>query len=324
MKSHPHSRWRDDPKLRMAVHLTAQLERYPGLSTLEQAMDRVVSRISALQSTWRQLQLAASRQWTLSARILQQRLSDQLVDLRNYCNHPQAGLQESQHRVSVKTRTIHEELVACQEQFNQFSIEKAIVSVVTDPIELEGNNLGRFRIEIDTSRCSNHQPLHGIQTIALDPNPAANDESITHPHVRDDLLCLGEASVPLFHALEDGRLFDAFQLIDRMLHTYNEGSAYLTLEDWNGRTCEECGRSSSEEDMSYCERCGNGLCSRCQVVCDHCGNPYCFSHTDELGDERLCSRCYDQAIEAQAEEQEEEQGQEQQQEIIDDPQEQAA
>ena len=38
-------------------------------------------------------------------------------------------------------------------------------------------------------------------------------------------------------ALRAGRLLDFFQIVSRILETYNSGSAYVSLSHWNGSPC---------------------------------------------------------------------------------------
>lgn len=295
--------WRDIPKLMLAVRLANSLAPVSAFGPIEQGMDRLINRIQDLQSLWRQLQCSQAKNWQCSQTLLQ-RLSGQLFDLRNCCDNLVHPIAEALRSPRVLIGSVYEELVAAEEQFAEFSIEprSGIVSIVSDPVELEGVTLGSFRIEIDINGIPTRQILSSVKTIALDPNPASNDDSVTHPHVRDQVPCLGDASLPVRNALREGRLCDAFQLISVMLSSYNQGSAYMALEDWSGQICSECARSSSSDDTASCDRCGCSLCSRCSTSCDRCGSCFCSSHLYAFNEEEsLCRRCHDQA-EADAQE----------------------
>jgi hypothetical protein len=64
---------------------------------------------------------------------------------------------------------------------------------------------------------------------AVDPNPATNDEEVTHPHVKSNGLCAGDATVPIQAALQDGRICDAMLLVNAVLQHYNPASPYVSL-----------------------------------------------------------------------------------------------
>ena len=59
-------------------------------------------------------------------------------------------------------------------------------------------DLGPFKIVLDWSDLSATKP---DQVIALEPNGAAGDDDVTHPHVHDRTLCEGEGRVPIRNAL---------------------------------------------------------------------------------------------------------------------------
>ena len=72
--------------------------------------------------------------------------------------------------------------------------------------------------------------------IALIPIPAAPNEEVTHPHVSAQKLCAGEGQAAIEAALTSGRIADFFMLVDRVLHTYTEGSAFIELNAL-GKAC---------------------------------------------------------------------------------------
>ena len=55
------------------------------------------------------------------------------------------------------------------------------------------------------------------RVVALDPHPAGSDESVTHPHVRDEQLCAGDAAAAIRSALAGGRICDFFLLVRSVL-----------------------------------------------------------------------------------------------------------
>jgi hypothetical protein len=135
--------------------------------------------------------------------------------------------------------------------------------------------------------------LRCYEVIALEPNPAAESRDISHPHVRNQLLCEGDGQEAIRRALFSGRLSDFFQIVTQILNTYNGGSAYASLSEWEGTACEDCGRFVSEDDRSFCERCDRGLCLDCLECCGGCEARLCSCCTEqcESCDARLCRSC---------------------------------
>ena len=99
------------------------------------------------------------------------------------------------------------------------------LSVQTDDIELHDEYLGPFEIRLDLAAIGQPDPRRTYKVIAVDPHPAAGDDGITHPHVSDEKLCEGEASLAIRNALKGGRLGDFSAGGWRVGGTYNPGSA---------------------------------------------------------------------------------------------------
>jgi hypothetical protein len=216
--------------------------------------------------------------WTLAADVERAAAIELAGSTHHYLNdvlHHQ-GPQPPQPCV-VTPRQLLEELRQLDEEFHDVFIKpkEGIVAVVTDPITLEGVRLGRFRIELHLARLAERRDASAFDCVALDPNPAAASESTAHPHVRDDALCAGEASVPIANALAEGRVCDAFLLISGVLHSYNGASPYVALCDWSGVACADCGSSRHEDDLYRCQECGGDVCESCISSCDACGESYC-------------------------------------------------
>ncbi len=114
-----------------------------------------------------------------------------------------------------------------------------------------------------------------------------------HPHVRGETLCEGEGMRSIASALRSGRLLDFFEIVRRILQTYNAGSAYVQLARWHGRECRDCGDVVTEDESTSCERCGRDLCLACSVTCGACRGDCCGDCRGECAacDEPLCDRC---------------------------------
>lgn len=194
--------------------------------------------------------------------------------------------------IRTSLRSLVDDLVALAAEFDtvEFDLRERRLWVETDPIELEGLALGRFRITLRWSRLGENRP-YVVQ--ALDANEAAGDASVVHPHVRDDALCEGDGKAAIRAALETGRLFDFFVLVRQILETYNADSAYVRIEDWVGVKCIDCGSTTDREEANSCERCASDLCSDCTSNCSDCGRTSCNEccrHCHDCESE-FCRRC---------------------------------
>ena len=171
---------------------------------------------------------------------------------------------------------------------------KGPLSVVTEPIILEGMDLGRFEIALDVE--GDPRRIWGsYEVIALDPSPAASNPETTHPHVQTNQLCEGDGRSAIRRALREGRLLDFFVLVRQILRTYNAASAYVSLEHWSGVECRDCGELVGEDDRDYCEPCGTDICSNCSYTCAACGRGCCSECIETCSgcEERFCPGCLD-------------------------------
>src|SRR5690606_20967014 len=102
------------------------------------------------------------------------------------------------------------------------------LSVTTEPITLEGVYLGPFRIELDVDDLAAGE-CADYRVIALEPNPAASNCDVTHPHIQDEQLCEGEGRPLIRRALGEGRILDFFEFVASVLRAYNPESPYVSL-----------------------------------------------------------------------------------------------
>ena len=171
--------------------------------------------------------------------------------------------------------------------------KEKVVAATTEAIALRGVELGPFAVELHWD--AGGEPAARFEIVALEPNPAAGNRGITHPHVRDRHLCVGEAAGPLRRALEDGRIADAFVLVRSVLRTYNPASPYTPLSEWGGAPCGRCGRSITADDRFPCEGCDADYCESCSRDCGRCDSTRCPGCLDAcaLCDTDCCSNCLD-------------------------------
>ena len=132
--------------------------------------------------------------------------------------------------------------------------------------------------------------------IALEPNPSANNEEVTHPHVQNQELCEGEGILPIRHALQHGRLGDFFQIVSQILHTYNPGSAYVSLGDWDGVSCAACGYTVAEDERTSCWATSDIVCYECAVTCPDCDHDFAPDSVTPCTEceEKHCHECLDE------------------------------
>jgi hypothetical protein len=188
----------------------------------------------------------------------------------------------------AELRQVEDEFGACHLDFKQ-----KLLSVETDAIELEDVYLGPFSIQLSWTRLAHDAGSRCLEIVALDPQPAPTNEAVTHPHVRDNTLCAGDAAVPLQRALEQGRLADAFCLVRSVLTHYNPASPHVPLAEWGGQTCYECGCCVGDDDASHCEGCSSCFCEDCMSRCSGCGANRCSQCLENcpLCEEPCCCRC---------------------------------
>ena len=193
------------------------------------------------------------------------------------------------------TRDLLQELIATEHDLAPIELDRVDqrISVTTESILLEGVSLGPFRIDLLLHRIPGREPSDWFCIEALEPNPAASNEDVTHPHVDSGRLCAGEAWQPINNALIDGRISEFFAVIHSVLQTYNPYSPYVKLEDWDGTLCSDCGYVMSEGDRYWCEQCERDFCDECISSCASCSTSLCYSCLGkcEFCDEPVCDDC---------------------------------
>ncbi|HWL10513.1 MAG TPA: hypothetical protein VNQ76_19060 [Planctomicrobium sp.] len=294
------------PWLRVAKYLEQQYQRMqsrpPDQTTLS---DEIWDRVQQLQY---RLQLANRSRFIAAQTHLRRQLSQTLRRLAKDCLYQAEDLERHESQPEVPTlRLLLEELQSLQDEFDQVDIDwlTKILRVRTERIILEEIDLGPFEIRLSLDQLGCYQPY---QVIALDPCRPGCCDDVTHPHVQSDTLCEGDGRHPIARALEQGRLGEFFLLVAQILRTYNSGSAYCRLSDWNGSPCADCGDTVNEEDQYTCDRCSSRMCDRCtssctccdETLCNECSSTcescqctacdHCLSHCDSCN-ESICSGC---------------------------------
>lgn len=240
---------------------------------------------SSIQQIQRRIDLARRQGWHRAAARLTEELAYPLNNCRRELDNACRMLQSNSAQCRVSSVSdIYRDILALNDEFENVEIDlkKHTLSATTDCIILEHIHFGRFEIRLEWDRLDETQPY---RVVALDPNPSAKRDDVTHPHVQDEQLCEGEGRAAIQAALAEGRVYDFFLLVSQLLHTYGRGSAFVELDDWRGTPCDDCGSLVDDDSRYYCERCSDTLCSDCSITCRGCDNSFC---SDCVGP---CSGC---------------------------------
>lgn len=282
--------------VRIAVALLKQLDR----SSAAEPNERLASPFFEDFLYIRQKRLKASGQGLLLAgeflrrqeQTMLRRIAEQVN--RYLASDPAASDPTARQRRhdAAKLHELVAELSAIDQEFHGIDIDlrEQTISVVTPRIVLEGVDLGRFRVCLDIRLLRQSRPY---RVIALDPNPAGSCDDTTHPHVQSQSLCEGEGYGAIKQSLADGRLYDFFVIVGQVLQTYNAGSAYTQLSDWDATECDDCGATVWQDRCRACSRCQATCCEDCGLHCEHCQSDVCGNCCGrcEVCDERSCDDC---------------------------------
>jgi len=238
--------------------------------------DIIVDRLERIAKSGSALKKAVARNWSAAARRMVGQTAATLRDLPGYITGAQRGIQTSQAAVPP-LRDLYGEIVQLDQEFDGINCSSSSrsLSVTTEPIELHGVYLGEFEIVLDIDRLPGECGSDTFIVRALDPHPAASNRSVTHPHVNNEEICPGDASAAIRAALCNGRICDAFLMMRSVLLVYNSGSPHVSLDNWGGTACYECGYRVSSSDVHWCESCEEDFCDECATCCDRCSKTVC-------------------------------------------------
>ena len=266
--------------------------------------------MSAWEEAQRLCQLIDSvgrRGWSAAAHSLRESLDRQLTTFRSRLEECHQQVKRAVPEARSSVRTIFDELAALEQEFDQVrcNLKHRTLTAVTAPIVLKGVYLGPFEVVLEWNLIGIRTPYY---VVPLEPNRASSNDEVPHPHVNGSSLCEGDGQEAIRDALSQGRIFDFFVLVRQILETYNAGNAYVSLSDWDGVNCGDCGctvpaddaRSCDTCDCSVCseccfscERCWNSLCSECKQSCTACGNYLCPNCLRKCSvcEGAFCSKC---------------------------------
>jgi hypothetical protein len=237
---------------------------------------------------------AINKCWFKSAETIRSRVSRNLCDFTHHLNQFK-DIVNSTETKQPKFSDIFADLNQVEQEFGElkFDLKTKTLSVITEPIALEEIPLGPFEIRLFINQMSKLYSDSPYKIIALEPNPAGSDSNVTHPHVSNEKLCEGDGFIPIRQAIQQGRLCDFFTIIVQILQTYNPDSPYVSLDDWEGISCYDCGCTVAGDDCYYCEDCQRDYCSSCSTYCQICDTTICMGCSYECPscNQPVCKHC---------------------------------
>jgi hypothetical protein len=177
--------------------------------------DQLFASIERIRAYWQVLDDLVNRHrkahqncWELAQRQTRSDIIEQIKQLQELANSILLSQEQSGPAPISSQACIAGELRQLADEFEDVDIlpKPGLIVAKTAPIELEGLGLGSFAIELHLDRLTEKADVTCFDCVALDSNPASTDERITHPHVKDQALCAGEATVHIAKALKEGRI----------------------------------------------------------------------------------------------------------------------
>jgi len=261
---------------------------------LNRQLANITGQLQQLTTESRKMATSVTRGW-LSAAQRCCRNVDNLLGEVGYCLPKTRPLTGKPLKEIPKLHLLIDELDGLHEEFGniEFDASKNTISVMTERITLEDIYLGSFKIQLELNKLDQLYNNSPYFVIALEPNPAATDDTVTHPHVSSEKLCEGDGSAAIKTALEEGRICDFFTIIKSILNTYSPDSPYVALHDWDGTTCYDCGYTMNSEDTYYCQYCEHDYCPDCSTYCRNCEESVCLGCSGQCSycEEMLCRNC---------------------------------
>jgi hypothetical protein len=237
---------------------------------------------------------AIERGWLTGAENIRSRIDRNLNDFSYYLQRFKELVNADQTALP-KLSEIYAELVQIEQEFGEikFDSNEKTLSITTEPITLNDIPLGPFEVRLAIDQISKLYSDAPFRIIALEPNPAGSNGDVTHPHVSSEKLCEGDGHVSIRSAIEQGRFCDFFTMVVNILQTYNPDSPYISLDDWEGVSCYDCGCTVADDDRYYCEYCDRDYCSECSTYCQKCDTTVCLGCAYECPscNEPVCRSC---------------------------------
>lgn len=272
---------------RLANQLAAQYRSTEKPVCFRAKTDSIREAVVKLSGILRRLNLAKTNKWHSATEFVTREYESCLDQVEKRVAKAKAKL-TPRSQVVPRASEIFRDLVALRTEFGDldFNKEDQTLAFATNDVQFSGVRLGCFEIKLHVDSLSTSESAF-YEVVAVDPNHADSSDDVTHPHVDSNRLCEGDAQPTIRLALQQGRLLDFFQIVEQVLGTYNPSSAYVRIEEWDGRSCGHCGYSVSPEDCRDCADCGATICDECIYTCAQCDDPFCGNCED------ACEGCLD-------------------------------
>ncbi|MHA2069553.1 MAG: hypothetical protein ACXABY_34755 [Candidatus Thorarchaeota archaeon] len=124
---------------------------------------------------------AVNRGWFRSAEKIKARVNRNLCDF-SYRLQQFKNLADSDEIKLPKLADIFADLLQIEDEFGELNFDRnaKTVSVITDPVILDGLALGTFEVRLLVDQIGKLYTKSPYEVIALEPNPAATDSNVTH------------------------------------------------------------------------------------------------------------------------------------------------
>ncbi len=191
-------------------------------------------------------------------------------------------------RAMTTVRQIYDDIMALYDDpvFTAVAVDpRGDVSATTDEIVVRGVNFGRFRIRLHDLADPAYWRVRAEATTPLLNRCAVE---LTHPHVWKSIVCLGKAESAVRAAWYQGRIYDYFCIVARVLNTYSPDTAYQASYVWFNDTddrrvarCAVCEDPLSTGDYElFCAVCLQDICESCVAAV--------------VGGRAICANCYEE------------------------------
>ncbi len=272
------------------------------LRKIQQKLEDFSCKCSDITKSSNIFQKAVNKCWYPAAEKIRSRISRNLTDFSHHFEQFKNIIDTDDIKLP-KLGDVVAELLQIEDEFGEINInlESKSISIITDPIELEGIYLGSFEIRLFLSGIKKLATESPYGIIALEPNQAGSDCDVTHPHVSHEKLCEGDGIIPIRKAIQQGRLNDFFTIIMQILQTYNPDSPYVSLDEWEGISCYDCGYTVAGDDCYYCEDCQCDYCPECSTYCQICDTTICMGCSFECPgcNKPVCQHCTDVCVDCE-------------------------
>ena len=257
---------------------------------VREKLSKLAEQMQAVQNIQRKLCVCEKHSLNRVAATITKQVERPFYEINFVIKDVEQAIANTQIKVPA-LKDIYQELLQADEEFDglRYDPKEKMLSVSTESIELEGIYLGPFDIQLHISSLSEMRYPNVYSIVALDPHPAASNEEVTHPHVSNEGLCAGDAGAAIQMALANGRICDFFLLVQAVLTNYNSGSPYISLDNWYGTPCYDCGYSMDTEDAHWCEACEHDYCGDCISCCEKCEGWFCRGCLTEC---KICGDYY--------------------------------